>query len=42
MADVYPESRHVREVGVGGASEDVVWLHARGQRVMLVSHDTDF
>jgi predicted nuclease of predicted toxin-antitoxin system len=42
LSDVFPGSSHVREVGLGSASDEVVWSHARENGFVLVSKDEDF
>lgn len=42
LADIYPESAHVREAGLLGAADQHVWNHAAEHDFLLVSKDTDF
>ncbi|MDI3258473.1 MAG: DUF5615 family PIN-like protein [Sinobacteraceae bacterium] len=42
LADVFPDSAHVHQVGLGSASDDAVWEYARGHGYALVSKDSDF
>ena len=42
LADVYPDSVHVRAVGLQRAPDDQVWDYAREQGVLVVSKDSDF
>lgn len=43
LADVYPESRHVTEVGLGGADDAAVWEYAGRHGIgAIVSKDSDF
>jgi predicted nuclease of predicted toxin-antitoxin system len=42
LRDEYPDSRHVRDVGLRGADDDRVWIHARSEQFVVVSKDTDF
>ena len=42
LADIYPESKHVREIGLLGADDLRVWNYAAEHGLMLVSKDTDF
>ena len=42
LADVYPDSRHVRDVGLARAADDLVWMHARDNGLTIVSKDADF
>jgi predicted nuclease of predicted toxin-antitoxin system len=42
LADLYPNSTHVREVGLLGADDLHVWQYAAEHGYLLVSKDTDF
>ena len=42
LADLFPGSRHVREVGLLGRSDDVIWSHAARHNFVIVSKDDDF
>ena len=42
IADLYPESLHVRLLGAGGASDDMVWRLAKEHGCVLVTRDEDF
>lgn len=42
LADVFPGSAHVHGAGLGSATDDAVWHHAREQGFTLVSKDADF
>lgn len=42
LAEIYPESTHVREVGLLGADDLSVWNLAAKHGFLLVSKDTDF
>jgi predicted nuclease of predicted toxin-antitoxin system len=42
LADLFPESRHVRAVGLDCASDDQVWEHARLNGFAVVTKDEDF
>jgi predicted nuclease of predicted toxin-antitoxin system len=42
LADIYPGSTHVREIGLLGADDLHVWNHAATHGFLLVSKDTDF
>jgi predicted nuclease of predicted toxin-antitoxin system len=42
LADVYPRSIHVGDVGLFGASDLAIWQHAREKGLILVSKDEDF
>jgi predicted nuclease of predicted toxin-antitoxin system len=38
----YPESQHVRNVGLGEASDDVVWQYAAQHGLTILTKDADF
>lgn len=42
LRDVYPGSAHVRDVGLLGAPDHLIWSYAADQGFILVSKDTDF
>ena len=42
LGDVYPESKHVRQVGLGEADDGAVWDYARASDFVIVSKDEDF
>lgn len=42
LAELYPGSAHVRDVGLERAEDDVVWTHAARHAFMIVSKDDDF
>lgn len=42
LADIFPESVHVQNVGFGGADDAVVWDYARANGFIIVSKDSDF
>lgn len=42
LADLFPGSAHVHSAGLGSATDDAVWQHAREQGFTLVSKDADF
>ena len=42
LADVYPRSIHVRDVGLARADDLVVWQYAITRGLAIVSKDTDF
>ncbi len=42
LADIYPDSRHVRETGLLGADDLRIWNYAAEHGFLLVSKDTDF
>ena len=42
LADIYPESIHVREIGMRDASDTQIWDYARISDFAIVSKDSDF
>lgn len=42
LEDQYPGSTHVREIGLKGAPDRLIWGHARHQGFVVVSKDDDF
>ena len=42
LGDVYPGSRHVRQVGLGEADDPTVWDYAKDNDFVIVSKDEDF
>jgi uncharacterized protein DUF5615 len=42
LADLYPGSQHVRNVGLGAANDEQVWSYAAREGLAIVSKDTDF
>ncbi|MCH8310936.1 MAG: DUF5615 family PIN-like protein, partial [Chloroflexi bacterium] len=42
LADLFPGSIHVRDVGLESATDDVVWSYAGQQGLTIVSKDSDF
>ncbi|NOT57938.1 MAG: DUF5615 family PIN-like protein [Deltaproteobacteria bacterium] len=42
LADLFPDSTHVREIGMKEAEDPVVWEHAKQQGFIVVSKDSDF
>ena len=42
LADAYPGSEHVRDVGLRGAEDAQVWEHAAREGFVIVSKDADF
>jgi predicted nuclease of predicted toxin-antitoxin system len=42
LADVFPNSTHVREAGLKSAPDDAIWNHARQHSLAIVSKDGDF
>jgi len=42
LADIYPDSVHVREVGLRDADDAEIWEYARLNGFTIVSKDSDF
>jgi len=42
LSTTFPESLHVRDVGLARADDDTVWSYAKDQGFAIVSKDSDF
>jgi len=42
LADIFPDSAHVRAFGMKEATGTVIWEHARANGYAIVSKDSDF
>jgi len=42
LADIYPESLHVREIGMREATDTEIWQYAKTNNFVVVSKDSDF
>lgn len=42
LADIYPDSLYVREVGLRDAGDSEIWEHAKPNGFTIVSKDWDF
>jgi predicted nuclease of predicted toxin-antitoxin system len=42
LADLFPSSAHVRELGMESATDQEIWSHARDENFVIVSKDNDF
>ena len=42
LADIYPDSTHVREIGLREAADAEIWEYARLNGFTIVSKDSDF
>ena len=42
LADLYPDSAHVRDVGLKASKDRKIWDFARDEGYVIVSKDTDF
>ena len=41
LADIFPDSLHVRDVGLQAANDPAVWEYARDNDLVIVSKDAD-
>jgi len=42
LASIYPESVHVREIGMRAATDTAIWEYAKTKDFVIVSKDSDF
>jgi predicted nuclease of predicted toxin-antitoxin system len=42
LSDIYPESVHVREVGLREADDLAIWQYAKAEGYAIISKDSDF
>lgn len=42
IADLFPQSRHVEECGLGQTEDQAIWEYARTHGFVIVSKDADF
>ena len=42
LAAIYPDTAHVRDVGLQAADDDTVWAYASEHGFVIVSKDADF
>jgi len=42
LADIYPESAHVYQCGLGSAGDSAIWGYAKENAFAIVSKDSDF
>ena len=42
LSDLYPDSVHVREIGLRDSTDTVIWLHAKQHGFTIFSKDSDF
>jgi predicted nuclease of predicted toxin-antitoxin system len=42
LADIYPDSTHVRDIGFGEATDTEIWDYAKQNGFAIVSKDSDF
>ena len=42
LADLYPDSNHVHDCGLGSADDAAIWQYAKANGFTIVSKDSDF
>jgi predicted nuclease of predicted toxin-antitoxin system len=42
LADVFPQSAHIRLLGMERASDTVIWQYAKLHQYVIVTYDSDF
>ncbi len=42
LSDIFPNSKHVDRLGLGGESDNAVWEYAKANGYVLISKDSDF
>ena len=42
LTDIYPESAHVRAIGMRDATDTAIWEYAKTNDFVIVSKDSDF
>lgn len=42
LADIFPDSAHIRELGMRDATDTVIWEYAKANGFAIVSKDSDF
>lgn len=42
LADLYPESMHIREIGMRGAPDPGIWAYARAEDFIIITKDNDY
>ena len=42
LSDIYPDSAHVRDIGLRGADDQRIWDYAAEQDLLLTTKNTDF
>ena len=42
IADLYPDSSHVKNHGLDQADDEIIWSFARDNQFVIVSKDSDF
>ena len=42
LADIFPDSAHIRDVGMKDATDTIIWEYAKKNGFVIVSKDSDF
>lgn len=42
LADLYPDSAHVHNLGLGSTDDELIWSHAKANGFAIVTKDSDF
>jgi predicted nuclease of predicted toxin-antitoxin system len=42
LAEIFPHSSHVRDIGLGRTDDEAVWQYAAAEAFAIVSKDSDF
>jgi predicted nuclease of predicted toxin-antitoxin system len=42
LADLFPDSLHVRLIGLAEADDLAIWDYAKNQQLVIVTHDSDY
>jgi predicted nuclease of predicted toxin-antitoxin system len=42
LADLFPNSEHVRDIGLKAADDGVIWEYAESNGLVIISKDSDF
>lgn len=42
LAEIFPHSSHVRDIGLGRTDDEAVWQYAAAEGFAIVSKDSDF
>lgn len=42
LADLYPDSAHVRLLGMDQADDEIIWRYAKDNGFIIVTQDSDF
>ncbi len=42
LADLYPDSAHIHQLGLGSTEDEAVWSHAKAHGFTITTKDSDF